>query len=692
MEQYEDFSFTVDENINKHKPNVTGGKEYTVINSPLYTAHNDKILYASDINWGDIGIMSGTGTAITDHFSSTTDVLNFIASQFNLMNEEIAALDSRIKELENNKQATVVSAEIIKQDNIYDGIILYIGESIKFPKPTVKLTFSDDSIEYVTANDNNLTWEITHLSLQGATFKEGSESDDGQSGEQTGDQAPTDETTTSVKISSINYHNYIKHNHTGVNVFFGGVNGADIFNDYSSKTSRHPLSYLYSAYITDPDANGTYPYRILDKYYHGVGQSGLSGQEFIYAYEPVYSYSYSNSRNALIDINTNIDNDYNEFEINVNAGMSYSYLASFDMNAKYHDANTNSYITTNELHYNNILFAPKKNITINILGSRYNLPVKAACHADGNGNKKTLSGQYDITKLTDNNEYLSTIADYSYFDIEDRNHNKHIIYGFTTTSQEGDPQTLSYIFTHQELPIDYIKLPDDMWYKKSYIGDNTNWQNRSNSYYAYFDANEYNSNPRNIYAYIGNRLTFVGPNSDIIFSYIDVKSGDRQRLPALISSYMGKRPIGWGEYDGYSYNANYTNYEMNSYITPERNMTLYAKYGDQQTPEPTEYYWYAGQDQPGNSSENPLVDDSSFTNNKWHTLNESQIEKTITGGTAGTTWKIAVPTIKDFKPYASDMATPETTWTKTDIITVNSVSYDIWITSSTGAKVNIYMK
>lgn len=573
MEQYEDF--IVNEQ-NKHMPN--SGKEYTVINSPLYTANNDKILYASDINWQDVTARTDTGQTSTP-FNSTTDVLNFIASQFNLMSEEIIALDNRIKELENNKQATVVSAKIIKQDDIHDGKILYIGESVEFPKPKVQLTFSDGSTEYVTTN---VTLKIKNLSLQGATFKEGSDS--GTSGEQSDDQVPTDETTASVKkISSINYHNYIKHNHTGVNVFFGGVNGADIFNDYSSKDSRHPLSYLSSTYITndiDPDANGTYPYRILDKYYHGVGQSGLSGPEFIYSYTSVDD----GSANSIITFNTNIDNN---FKINVTSAVDYSYLASFKINAEYYDVNTNSYITTtNELDYNNILFAPKKNITIDILGSKYNLPVKAACHAKGN---KTLGGQYDITKLTGNNEYLSEIFNYSYFDTNDGN---HVIYGFTMTSQEGDPKTLSDVFAYQELPIDYIKLPDNMWYKKSYIGDNTNWQNRPNSYYAYFDANTY-SNPTYIYAYTGNRIIFnYSPNMANAFngmpqySYTYIDKDRSFNLPTVSGSYNGYTFEGW-----YT-DSSYTGEGMTNTYKPTENITLYAKFVEESQPE--EYYWYAG--------------------------------------------------------------------------------------------------
>ena len=108
----------------------------------------------------------------------------------------------------------------------------------------------------------------------------------------------------------------------------------------------------------------------------------------------------------------------------------------------------------------------------------------------------------------------------------------------------------------------------------------------------------------------------------------------------------------------------------------------------------TTYYWYAGQTQPTTLTSAPTVDDTNFTNNKWHTLGSAtQISQTITGGTAGTTWKIAVPTSKSFKFYDNTLTEPDTTWDKQSTgITVNGVSYDIWISRGTGAKTNVYMK
>ena len=111
------------------------------------------------------------------------------------------------------------------------------------------------------------------------------------------------------------------------------------------------------------------------------------------------------------------------------------------------------------------------------------------------------------------------------------------------------------------------------------------------------------------------------------------------------------------------------------------------------TAETTTYYWYAGQTMPESMDSDPIVDDENFTNNKWHTLGDATfIDQTIKGGTSGTKWKIAVPTSKEFTPYASDLATPETSWDKITTIMVNNISYDVWQTYSSGVKVNVYMK
>ena len=107
----------------------------------------------------------------------------------------------------------------------------------------------------------------------------------------------------------------------------------------------------------------------------------------------------------------------------------------------------------------------------------------------------------------------------------------------------------------------------------------------------------------------------------------------------------------------------------------------------------TTYYWYAGQTEPTSMSSNPTVDDTNFTNNKWHTLGSAtQISKTITGGTAGNSWYVAVPTSKGFEFYDSTLTEIDETATKLSTITVNSISYDIWKSNSTGAKTNVYMK
>ena len=110
------------------------------------------------------------------------------------------------------------------------------------------------------------------------------------------------------------------------------------------------------------------------------------------------------------------------------------------------------------------------------------------------------------------------------------------------------------------------------------------------------------------------------------------------------------------------------------------------------TGEETKYYWYAGQTQPSSISGTPTVDDTNFTVNKWHTLGTATtIGKTITGGTSGQDWYVAVPTSVNLKPTASDLSTPNTSWDNIETITVNGVSYTIWRTNSTGTRSAVYM-
>ena len=108
--------------------------------------------------------------------------------------------------------------------------------------------------------------------------------------------------------------------------------------------------------------------------------------------------------------------------------------------------------------------------------------------------------------------------------------------------------------------------------------------------------------------------------------------------------------------------------------------------------EETVYYWYAGQTQPSSISGKPTVDDENFTNNKWHTLGTAiTIAKTVTGGTSGLDWYIAVPTAVGLKPTASDLSTPNPIWDNIGIITVNNVSYTVWRTNSRNTRSGVYM-
>ena len=120
---------------------------------------------------------------------------------------------------------------------------------------------------------------------------------------------------------------------------------------------------------------------------------------------------------------------------------------------------------------------------------------------------------------------------------------------------------------------------------------------------------------------------------------------------------------------------------------------------EQGTVDMTQYFWYAGQEEPTSMDENPVADDENYTNNKWHTLaddiNEfvgsSFIAKTITGGTSGNDWYVAVPSIKDLKPTASDNITPNTSWDIVENISINGVEYTVWRTNSTSARQAVYM-
>ena len=143
--------------------------------------------------------------------------------------------------------------------------------------------------------------------------------------------------------------------------------------------------------------------------------------------------------------------------------------------------------------------------------------------------------------------------------------------------------------------------------------------------------------------------------------------------------------VGWYTSNNEEINPN----NITSKLNKSGDTTFYARYREI---EQTNYYWYAGQTQPQSLSSNPTVDDTNFTNNNWHTLNGNQISQTITGGTAGNPWYVAVPTTKEFSAYASDLVTPETSWDKITTITVKNISYDIWKPYSTGAKLNVYMK
>ena len=107
----------------------------------------------------------------------------------------------------------------------------------------------------------------------------------------------------------------------------------------------------------------------------------------------------------------------------------------------------------------------------------------------------------------------------------------------------------------------------------------------------------------------------------------------------------------------------------------------------------TVYYWYAGQTQPTSMTSNPTVDDSNFTNNKWHTIGTTltNIGKLVTGGVADNEWYVAVPKDK-YQPTASDLSTPDNSWTIIDTITVGTVQYSVYDTGIDFNRCATYLK
>ncbi len=112
------------------------------------------------------------------------------------------------------------------------------------------------------------------------------------------------------------------------------------------------------------------------------------------------------------------------------------------------------------------------------------------------------------------------------------------------------------------------------------------------------------------------------------------------------------------------------------------------------TGEQTTYYWYAGQTQPTSINGTPEVDDTNFTNNKWHTLGTtlpSTISKMVTGGSRGNEWYVATPK-GQYIPTASDLLTPDTAQIIINTITIGTIQYDVWNTGVDGNRINTLMK
>lgn len=552
--KYEDIVIITNSN-EKHGPG-TNKRTYTAINAPLYTTNGDKIVYSTDINWKDI-ILSNGSTSIV--IQDTATLLNFIATRFNLMNEDITALDNRIKELENNKQATVVSIDF-DTDNMYDPEkeyfegekIIYTGETVKFSKPKVKLTFSDGSVEYV--NDPNNDSRITWIGTKNPVEINGTQMANTNVIDASDQSSPID--TSFNPVASINYFNYHKFNKEESNPFWGDEGYRYIYENLN------PLKQY---------ENGKDIYRILDKYIHcksgNINYNDLESPEYDYK---IADRSYQSLDNSYCTVNINDDKEY--IKITNNYQSYDKFIKEIRIRPQYND----ELIPENHYRISNILLAPKKNITVHFNNETYDFPLKAACEVEGN---KTLSGQYTIDNLDTKYSELKP-----YIDSKDIIIGDHALLGFRVENYGEHGEKLRDIFDSYNFKIDYIKKPDSEWYKRSYMND-SNWQNRPNSYYAYFDAVEYNSNPRNIYAYMGNR---------IMFSYdYDVFDG----MPDTGYAYVGENTyyplprISNNSYNfgGWYTNSSYTGEGMTDTYRPTENITLYAKF-TQQTPEVPHYF------------------------------------------------------------------------------------------------------
>lgn len=105
------------------------------------------------------------------------------------------------------------------------------------------------------------------------------------------------------------------------------------------------------------------------------------------------------------------------------------------------------------------------------------------------------------------------------------------------------------------------------------------------------------------------------------------------------------------------------------------------------------YYWYAGQTAPMTISGTPTVDDTNFTNNKWHTIGTTltNISKLVTGGIKGEEWYVAVPKDK-YQPTADDLSTPDTSWTIINTINIGTIEYSVYDTGISLNRCATYLK
>lgn len=119
-------------------------------------------------------------------------------------------------------------------------------------------------------------------------------------------------------------------------------------------------------------------------------------------------------------------------------------------------------------------------------------------------------------------------------------------------------------------------------------------------------------------------------------------------------------------------------------------------------PQPTVYYWYAGQNQPISQSSITPQDSGAFTNNNWHTIDVNNTytfsnpiynsESNPIPGDSKTNWYVALPANKSYGIYDSVDRNEVTNgnWTIDQQITVTEITYNIYKSVGTYRNLNVW--